>query len=70
MDDTSRMKREFHVRFCERLEVQFLGPTRHTDRIAYQRRDCEAHFLARAPLNATEPSAGRRVNVTLQMCAV
>jgi hypothetical protein len=22
------MRREFHVRFCERLEVQFLGPTR------------------------------------------
>ena len=27
-DDKSRMKREFHVRFCERLEGKFLRPTR------------------------------------------
>jgi hypothetical protein len=26
---TSRMTRECHVRFCERLGVQFPGPTRH-----------------------------------------
>jgi hypothetical protein len=25
---TSRMMREYHVRFCERLGVKFLGPTR------------------------------------------
>jgi hypothetical protein len=31
MDDTSRMKREFHVRFCERLEVQFLGAPGEAD---------------------------------------
>jgi hypothetical protein len=28
-DGTSRMNREVHVRFCERLGVQFPGPTRH-----------------------------------------
>jgi hypothetical protein len=28
-DGTSRMNREVHVRFCERLGVQFQGPTRH-----------------------------------------
>jgi hypothetical protein len=49
MDDTSRMMREFHVRFRERLEVQFLGPTRHTDRIAHQRRDCAAYFHSGVP---------------------
>ena len=27
-DGTSRMNREVHVRFCERLGVQFPGPTR------------------------------------------
>jgi hypothetical protein len=27
-DDTSRMNREVHVRFCERLGVKFPGPTR------------------------------------------
>jgi hypothetical protein len=27
---TSRMTRECHVRFCERLGVQFPGPTRQT----------------------------------------
>jgi hypothetical protein len=26
---TSRMNREVHVRFCERLGVKFPGPTRH-----------------------------------------
>src|SRR5664279_827167 len=30
MDGTSRMNREIHVRFCERLEVQLLGPTRQS----------------------------------------
>ena len=30
---TSRMTRECHVRFCERLGVQFPGPTRHPRRI-------------------------------------
>jgi hypothetical protein len=29
-DGTSRMNREVHVRFCERLGVQFPGPTRHS----------------------------------------
>jgi len=29
-DGTSRMNREVHVRFCERLGVQFPGPTRQT----------------------------------------
>jgi hypothetical protein len=28
LNDKSRMKREFHVRFCERLEGRFLLPTR------------------------------------------
>ena len=28
---TSRMTRECHVRFCERLGVQFPGPTRQTN---------------------------------------
>src|SRR5438270_13732478 len=27
---TSRMMREYQVRFCERLGVQFPGPTRHS----------------------------------------
>jgi TRAP-type C4-dicarboxylate transport system substrate-binding protein len=30
-DGTSRMNREVHVRFCERLGVQFPGPTRQAD---------------------------------------
>ena len=28
-DGTSRMMREYQVRFCERLGVKFPGPTRH-----------------------------------------
>ena len=28
LNDKSRMKREFHVRFCESLEGRFLGATR------------------------------------------
>jgi hypothetical protein len=28
-DGTSRMTREYQVRFCERLGVKFPGPTRH-----------------------------------------
>jgi hypothetical protein len=28
LDDKSRMSREVHVRFCEGLEVRFLGATR------------------------------------------
>ena len=32
-DGTSRMNREVHVRFCERLGVQFPGPTRQSRRI-------------------------------------
>ncbi len=28
-DGMSRMMREYHVRFCERLGVKFPGPTRH-----------------------------------------
>jgi DNA replication protein DnaC len=28
MDNKSRMMREYQVRFCERLEVKFLWPTR------------------------------------------
>ena len=28
LDDKSRMKREFHVRFCERPWGKFPGPTR------------------------------------------
>jgi hypothetical protein len=31
-DGTSRMNREVHVRFCERLGVQFPGPTRQTEK--------------------------------------
>jgi hypothetical protein len=34
---------------CDVLEVQFLGPTRHTDRIAHLRRDCAAYFHSGAP---------------------
>jgi len=33
-DGTSRMNREVHVRFCERLGVQFPGPTRLVSRVA------------------------------------
>jgi len=29
-DGTSRMMREYQVRFCEGLGVKFPGPTRHT----------------------------------------
>lgn len=29
VDDGSRMNREAHVRFCERLEVQLLSPIYH-----------------------------------------
>jgi hypothetical protein len=29
---TSRMMREYQVRFCERLGVQFPGPTRHGEK--------------------------------------
>ena len=31
---TSRMTRECQVRFCERLGVQFPGPTRHSCRVS------------------------------------
>jgi hypothetical protein len=31
-DGTSRMMREYHVRFCERLGVKFPGPTRQKQR--------------------------------------
>ena len=34
---TSRMTRECHVRFCERLGVQFPGPTRHSRRFGADR---------------------------------
>src|SRR6516162_9453824 len=38
---TSRMMREYQVRFCERLGVKFPGPTRHVSRrlVLYQLRD-------------------------------
>ena len=31
-DGTSRMNREVQVRFCERLGVQFPGPTRQNEK--------------------------------------
>jgi hypothetical protein len=34
---TSRMTRECQVRFCERLEVKFPGPTRHPKTIGHAR---------------------------------
>ena len=34
LDDGSRVRRESHVRFCERLGVKFPGPTRHRDGFA------------------------------------
>ena len=33
-DGTSRMTREYQVRFCERLGVKFPGPTRQKRRLA------------------------------------
>ena len=38
--DGSRMRRESHVRFCERLEVKPLGPTYHPHS-PWQRGTCE-----------------------------
>jgi len=52
LDRKSRMKREFHVRFCERLEGWFLWSTRqlsHTQttlkNACYLRRVCQAWHL-------------------------
>jgi hypothetical protein len=36
-DGTSRMTREYQVRFCERLGVEFPGPTRHPETYAGHR---------------------------------
>ena len=36
-DGTSRMMREYQVRFCERLRAKFPGPTRPFDRLLFFR---------------------------------
>ncbi len=33
-DGTSRMTREYQVRFCERLGVKFPGPTRQNEKLS------------------------------------
>ena len=47
MAGTSRMNREVHVRNCEGLEVQFLGPTRPFE-AALQGEASNSHKLLRA----------------------
>jgi hypothetical protein len=59
-DDTSRMTRECHVRFCQRLGVKFPGPTR-------QKRVYGREILYRAagsscPHAAAAVNMGRRDN--------
>jgi hypothetical protein len=43
---TSRMTRECHVRFCERLGVQFSGPTRQSR--SFKSRVCMTALLPKA----------------------
>ena len=45
---TSRMTREYQVRFCERLGVKFPGPTRQNARTRIE------HILSALPPLATE----------------
>ena len=47
---TSRMMREYQVRFCERLGVKFPGPTRHKPR---RQPRASAHALPLLPQKLT-----------------
>jgi hypothetical protein len=53
---TSRMTRECQVRFCERLGVQFPGPTRHSQPGRAISRSSHVHFAPKAdePLHRSE----------------
>lgn len=45
MDNGSRMTRECHVRFCERLRGQFLWPTHHFGMKAHIGADAESGLV-------------------------
>src|SRR5262249_53056079 len=58
---TSRMTRECHVRFCERLGVQFPGPTRHSRRTEELRCFAECPLCFYQRLNLCVATKGRDV---------
>src|SRR5207253_5474455 len=49
-DGTSRMTREYQVRFCERLGVKFPGPTRHLQ--VLPRRNIDGRFTSESSRNS------------------
>lgn len=60
LDDGSRMRREPHVRFCERLKVKLLGPTHHRARWEIEiyfhvlKNGCEVESLQLAAVDRIE----------------
>ena len=62
-DGTSRMNREVQVRFCERLGVQFPGPTRH-NRHSPSTADCP--LSPAADMRQGQPGAITEVSIVQQ----
>ena len=67
-DGTSRMTREYQVRFCERLGVKFPGPTRHNPLLPRCDNDdrfdsINRHYLTVTFLQNIAPASTRSVEL-------
>src|SRR5213593_279300 len=74
-DGTSRMTREYQVRFCERLGVKFPGPTRHNLNLPHRDTDdrftpINRHWLTYRRASQSPPSLGRDLAIAASFTEV